>query len=69
MFEQDQDIKKEKTELSRKIKEGKKLFKEEIMNGISIDKNDIEELMTPIIKPYKHGKNFLVKTLRLDKAN
>lgn len=36
-----EDIKKEKNELRRKIKEGKKLFKEEIMNGISIDKNDI----------------------------
>ena len=26
------------------------------------NKEDIEELMTTIMKPYKHGKNFLVKT-------
>ena len=36
----------------------------------TIEKNDIEELMTPIIKPHKHGKNFLVKTyVNQDKFN
>ena len=36
----------------------------------SMEKNDIEELMTTIMKPYKHGKNFLVKThIKLDKFN
>ena len=37
-------------------------------NSMSLD--DIEELMTPLIKTYKHGKNFLIKNfLKLDKFN
>ena len=33
------------------------------------NKEDIEELMTTIMKPYKHGKNFLVKTyIKSDKC-
>ena len=39
-----ENIKKEKNELRKKIKKGKKLFKEEIMNGLIVDKNDVSLL-------------------------
>lgn len=36
----------------------------------NINKTDIEEFMTTPIKPYKHGKNFLIKTyIKIDKFN
>lgn len=39
-------------------------------NSDSMTYNDIEELMTPVIKTYKHGKNFLVKNIiKQDKFN
>ena len=39
-------------------------------NAKNITIDDIEELMTPLIKTYKHGKNFLVKNLlKPDKLN
>ena len=39
-------------------------------NAKNITFDDIEELMTPLIKTYKHGKNFLIKNLvKPDKLN
>ena len=39
-------------------------------NSDSMDQDDIEGLMAPVMKTYKHGKNFLVKThIKLDKFN
>ena len=39
-------------------------------NAKNITIDDIEELMTPLIKTYKHGKNFLIKNLvKPDKLN
>ena len=39
-------------------------------NSKNITFDDIEELMTPLIKTYKHGKNFLIKNLvKPDKLN
>ena len=36
----------------------------------NIQKNDIDELMLSTMKPYKHGKNFLIKSyIKLDKLN
>ena len=36
----------------------------------TITKNDIEDLTNPLIKPYKHGKNILIKNyIKLDKIN
>ena len=37
-------------------------------NADSMTLEDIEDLMTPLIKTYKHGKNFLIKNnIKLDK--
>lgn len=39
-------------------------------NAKNITSDDIEELMSPLIKTYKHGKNFLIKNLvKPDKLN
>ena len=39
-------------------------------NSKNVTFDDIEELMTPLIKTYKHGKNFLIKNLvKPDKLN
>ena len=39
-------------------------------DSINMEKDDIEELMLTTMKPYKHGKNFLVKTyIKADKFN
>ena len=50
-----------------KIHSNKELWFYESEN---INKDDIEDLMTTVLKPYKHGKNFLIKThIKLDKFN
>ena len=50
-----------------KIMENKELW---FYNSSNLTENDIEELVTPIIKTYKQGKRFLIKSLiKNDKFN
>ncbi len=50
-----------------KIYENKDIW---FYNSDSINKEDIEDIFSPIIKPYKHGKQILIKTyIKNDKIN